>query len=197
MDENFIELAFAGLTRGVSLQNAYIIIFKEKNGKRMLPLLADEREWKNMQQALAPQKNTAEKRLLVKMGLIPLYVRLLSLPGGAVTTAIRTVAGDQQMTVTAGLGEGVAWAFGWGCPIVVEESILNQRSGLQSAEGMVTMPISSMPSTLLREAMESAAARDDFELASALRDQLRILESGREDEMPEESKGEQSSPPKK
>ena len=45
----------------------------------------------------------------------------------------------------------------------------------------MAVPLNAMPAKLLKEAMDDAVTRDDFEMAKALRDELRRRE-GREEQ---------------
>lgn len=43
MYDNYTELKVESLTQGTSLRNSYILLLREMNGKRLLPILLDKK----------------------------------------------------------------------------------------------------------------------------------------------------------
>ena len=67
----------------------------------------------------------------------------------------------------------MAFALQVGVPFYVTIGDALQFVAGESSDGRVAVPIRNMPEELLQEAIGQAVAGDNFELASALRDELR------------------------
>lgn len=180
MEDELIELCPEGLTRGVSLREAYLVMLREKNGTRSIPTLVSRQEYLLVLEALERHSFPATRlatRMLWRLGgriegVHIHYSRTLQ-----ISALLLLKQGEEHLTLNTSVGEGIAFALENKCPILTLRSQFEQQSSLQSAEGRVSLPIHAMPDQLLHEAMDAAVANDEFELAAALRDQIRWRET--------------------
>ena len=180
MEDELIELVPEGLTRGVSLREAYLVMLREKNGVRTIPTLVSRQEYALVLDALERREYPATRlatRLLWRLGGRVDGVHIHYSRTRQISALLLLKQGEEHITLNISVGEGIAFALENKCPILTLRSQFEQQSSLQSAEGQVSLPINAMPDNLLREAMEAAVANDEFELAAALRDQMRWREA--------------------
>ena len=99
---------------------------------------------------------------------------LAVLPADAETENAADATSDvEPQYISCPFVEGVAFALQVGVPFYVTIGDALQFVAGESSDGRVAVPIRNMPEELLQEAIGQAVAGDNFELASALRDELR------------------------
>ena len=179
MTENFIELMPEALTKGVSLPGAYLLIMREKEGKRHLPLLLDTKEYEIMRQAIV-EKEFTTTRLMTKLAMtfdISLqHVMIRYARTGkffASLFLIQEEGGIREKILNVDIASGLAAAIEVGCPIYIYIEEFESLYSRQDGEGKVAIPLSSMGKDLLAEALKQAVEAENFELASQLRDEMK------------------------
>jgi hypothetical protein len=185
MEDSLIELIPEGITQGVSLKEAFIVILREKDGKHSVPVLVSRNEYALVAQAFSSKRalsNRLPARILRKFGIRAEAVHLVYSRSMKVSALLTLQRGDEHSSLALGVGEGIAFALENHCPLYALRSQFEAQRSLQSVEGQFSLPIASMPSDLLREALRAAVARDEFELAAALRDQLAAKEKTEQEE---------------
>lgn len=176
MEDELIELVPEGLTRGVSLREAYLVMLREKNGKRSIPTLVSRQEYALVLDALERREFPATRlatRLIWRLGGRVDGVHIHYSRTQQISALLLLKQGNEHITLNISVGEGIAFAIENKCPLLTLRSHFEAQNSLQSADGQVSLPINAMPDNLLLEAMETAVANDEFELAAALRDQMR------------------------
>ena len=58
MYENYTELLIEGLTRGKELQEAYILVLRDRNGENFMPILLSAHEYEMIASALNQQDSS-------------------------------------------------------------------------------------------------------------------------------------------
>ncbi len=80
MYDNYIELMIEGMTRGRELQDAFILVLREKEGKRFLPILIPHNGYDMIANALKHKDFTCSKlmnKLAGRVGMTMIGVRLM------------------------------------------------------------------------------------------------------------------------
>lgn len=179
MTENFIELVPEALTQGVSLPGAYLLIMREKEGKRHLPLLLDAKGYEIMRQAIA-EKEFPTTRLMSKLAMtfdISLqHVLIRYARTGKFFASLflmQEEGGIRERILNVEIANGLAAAIEKGCPIFIFSEEFERLYSRQDGEGKVAIPLSSMGKDLLAEALRQAVETENFELASQLRDEMK------------------------
>ncbi len=84
----------------------------------------------------------------------------------------------QLVNVDARTSDAIAVALHRGCPIYIDEELLNTQCMRDEGGGAYSMPITIMDTSVLRSVLQTAIEREDYELAAHLRDVIREREEG-------------------
>ena len=180
MEEEYVELVPEGLTRGVSLQEAYFLMLREKEGKRFLPSLLEKEEYDQLMSALHRKQYQTTRlmsRLAHRFGITIEAVHVFYPPHGNLNA---TLVFSNQMTterIACNVADGITAALENHCPILMKRDMFEEQINRQKGEGQVSMPITAMNKKLLEEAMHAAVEEENFELASVLRDEIKMREA--------------------
>ena len=79
---------------------------------------------------------------------------------------------DEFREIEARTSDAVALALTVGCPICIPDELLENQYMREQKNGMVSLPINAVDMTVLQEALQSAIATENYELASQLRDEI-------------------------
>lgn len=176
LGENYIELEAVGLTQGVSLQEAYILVLKEAGGERHMPALVGKKDFLRLQRAMTKGEfpTTGLMSRLAKAFGISLDHVLLLTPHDGRSPALLTFEQDKgYQTLETDVATAVMAAMENHCPIYTYRALFERQYGSQTKDGQVAIPISVMSRQLLEEALQAAVKEENFELASLLRDELK------------------------
>ena len=180
MEEEYVELVPEGLTRGVTLQEAYFLMLREKEGNRFLPSLLEKEEYERLLLALHHKQYQATRlmsRLAHRFGIVLEAVHVFYPPHGNLNA---TLVFNNLMTtekMACNVADGITAALENRCPILMKRSMFEEQINRQKGEGQVSMPITAMNKKLLEEALRAAVEEENFELASVLRDEIKLRET--------------------
>ena len=79
---------------------------------------------------------------------------------------------NEVVSITVSAADAAVAALETKSSIWIERSRLDMQSKVKHAEGQMALSLYAMNNDLLQEALESAVAEENFELASVLRDEL-------------------------
>ena len=171
--DNYIRLRLEGVTRGVSLRDAYIAALRSVERDESVPLLIDEKSYALVCRALR-EKDYACSHLMLALAAqagLPLAGVRVACPNDITMSAFVDFGTDGNITsVPAPVGEALVTALEGRCGIYVET---HDYHGQKPSANNMALPLRAMSDKLLNEAIEGAVKADDFELASVLRDELR------------------------
>lgn len=177
----FIELEIAGLTQGTSLHEAYILILKEKAGKRLMPLLIEHTDFLRLKLAMTRRK-FPDLGLMLQLASsyrIQLEKVILRAPKNGETPAslFFTNPLQEEQVIQTDATSGILVAMKSECPLLTYRSLFEHQIGQQKSEDQIAVPITIMSKQLLNEALQAAVLEENFELASQLRDELKEREN--------------------
>ncbi len=170
------QMTFEGLTRGIELRNAFILLLREQGGGRILPVLISEQEFQAVLQAMKKNDYTCSRlmnRLAHRLGMPMKGIRVTLPANGQVNALIDFDRAGELVSIQAPVGEAVVAALEAKVDIWVPADELAQRFQTTEDKGAMRVPIKSMSDELLKAALQSAVEEDNFELATVLRDELR------------------------
>lgn len=180
MQDEYVELIPEGLTRGVSLQEAYFLMLREKDGKRFLPSLLGRDEYEQILLAMQSRQYPRTRlmgRLAHRFGIRMESVHIFYPPKGGLSATMVFCNGETTEKMACNIAEGIVAALEQQRPILMKRTVFEEQMSRQKGEGQVSLPITAMNDRLLGEALKAAVAEENFELASLLRDELRRRES--------------------
>ena len=168
-----IPLTVKGLAGNTSLGSARILVLQEAAGERLFPVLLGEEEYDVLESAMLRLAKTAGYRLE--------SVKLLGARDGKqLTELLFANEAHDSLAMSADIGNGIAAALQAGCRIYMPRKTFEEQYRLTNSPETMAVPLNAMPAKLLKEAMDDAVKRDDFEMAKALRDELRRREGNGE-----------------
>lgn len=182
MYADYIRLTIDGITRGTSLHDACILLFRENNGRRILPVMITPEEYAQLQAALEGKRYTCSHlmlRLANRAGMPMLGVRLLHPDGGRTLSLIDFDREGELISFTAPIGQATIAALEAKCPVVIQREAFERQGKMPNNEGTMALPIKGMTDALLEEAMKTAVENDNFELATIIRDELKSRDAQR------------------
>lgn len=179
-----IPLLVKGLAGNTSLGSARILVLQEAAGERLFPALLNEEEYDVLEDAMVRQSYpTVEMmlRLAKTAGYKLESVKLLGARDGKQLTEMLFVnEAHDSISMSADIGNGIAAAIQTNCRLFMPRKTFEEQYRLTNSPEAMAVPLNAMPAKLLEEAMDEAVKRDDFELAKALRDELRRREGKEE-----------------
>ncbi len=166
-----------GLTRGTSL-DAYMAILKpnDEDLDVLFPILLTERGYKVVHLALTVREFTTTRlmvELAAHMGLEITGVRFQRPSDGTVKALVDFSNENHHTSLPVFAPDALVIALEELVPIyVLREAVEMQMRHPQPADS-VALPLAGMSEELIQQALDDAVGRDEFELASVLRDELR------------------------
>ena len=162
-----------GLTKNTTLHGACMIIFKLLDEERHLPFFIDRKAYALLEAVMSDDENTQlalSQTILEGLGYKLAYVCISQSEAAVSETHLAVLPADAETENAADATSDVEPQY-ISCPFV--EGVAFAFVAGESSDGRVAVPIRNMPEELLQEAIGQAVAGDNFELASALRDELR------------------------
>lgn len=158
-----------------------MLLLKEKDGSRMLPILMSQRRATTL--ALRDQLpfptpiplSVADVswQLLRKFGVKLTKVELTTIKDGTFLSRIVGERDGEEQSLDFCLAQdGLVMAVTARCPIFVEEELLAAQYMKQTGQNSFALSISILTRQMLEDALQSAVEHENYEAASQLRDEL-------------------------
>ena len=188
MEPDFITITPIGLTRGVSISDVYILMLKPQTEPRIFPVLISKQDNATILRAMQLHEYPTTKlfsRLLHTYDIALTGVWLRFPHRGNACACLLLNRDDDQQKLTTDVGNGVALSLAENAPLLVTTEDYEALIRQQRREGEVALPLTAMSRDLLQEALDAAVSKENFELASALRDEIKLRDSEGETGLPE------------
>lgn len=177
-----IELVPEALTQSTSLNKARLIIFRDKDSGRHLPLLISDENFELIFRAFV-KNDYSSMKLFSKMARA-FSIQLAGVflvrdeDNGEVYAMLALVERHSDNTLITrelrvSLAEGFTAALMMGASFFITRHDFDHLYNREMDGGRVAIPVAAMPRDLLQEALNQAVEGDNFELASVLRDEIR------------------------
>jgi bifunctional DNase/RNase len=173
-----VELKVAGLSRGVSDTDMFILLLREAGSKRMLPLLLCEEEMQTLSMVMNPTTRgripltECVKHMTDVFGIIVEEVEISSVLDGRYTALMTCCQNGLREHVRVTAVDAVVMALVYRCPIYIRATLLERQVPYQQGKDSVVLPIDTLTVELLEEALQRAVKNENYKLASRLRDEL-------------------------
>ena len=175
MYDNYTELIADGLTRGVTLRDAYILVLREPSRNAIFPVLISETDFHTLKDAMTKGDFTASRLMTAlarKMEIIVLGVRLLPPQSGRTQALIDFERYGELLTLETDIAAAVVAAMENHVSIWIKDEQFSRQTQMPHDEGAMALPIGGMNDMLLTDVMQAAVEQDNFELAQMIRDEL-------------------------
>ncbi len=175
-----IHLTPVGLTKSTTLHHAFLLILREKDGERLLPVILNADEYRRLEAALS-KDDTSEtylaRRFNKQYGITVEAVILTRGTHDQFRALCISTQNEERKILELDTATGIITAIGLKAPLMIVTKTFNELYDKQPEEGRVAIPVTAMTDDLLTEALELAVAEENYELASKLRDELRNREA--------------------
>lgn len=183
---NKIRLDVIGLTFSHSQSGAYALILGDKNTGLKLPIIIGSIEAQSIAMALENQRSRRPlthdlfKAFAENYGIKVKEVVVSSFKEGIFTSNLVCDKGGDISVFDARTSDSVALAVRFGCPIYTTEEVMNEAGLMMDdlVESDVDINDNEEHSVEeLKEMMAKAVEEEDYELASMLRDEIKMKEN--------------------
>jgi uncharacterized protein len=190
-----IRLNILGLSVSQSQSGAYALVLSEENGDRRIPIIIGPIEAQSIAiqlEGLKPPRPLTHdlfKKVALSFDIFITEVVIYKLEEGIFYSELVCMCEDKRVTVDSRTSDAVALALRFNCPIYTTEDILdragiviefesehNQEEGSQSLvdeEGKGKQEYEKYTSAELNEMLDNAIQSEDYEKASAIRDEIK------------------------
>ena len=180
--KNKVELKVQDLLQRASNDKFYIALLREKEGARSLPILVGLLEAQAI--AMYLREISSERPMLHDLlaGMADAFainiceVYIYKVKSGVFYSHLVCEQYGREVNVDARTSDAIAIALHCGCPICIDEGLLNTQCMRDEGGGAYSMPITVMNTDVLRGVLQSAIEREDYELAAHLRDVIKERE---------------------
>jgi len=191
---NKIKLNILGLSVSQSQSGAYALVLAEESGERRIPIIIGPIEAQSIAiqlEGLKPPRPLTHdlfKYMASSFDILILEVIIYKLEEGIFYSELVCLREDKQVTIDSRTSDAVALALRFDCPIYTTEDIL-ERAGIviefenEHGQEEWSQPIIDEPirgkhefekytSTELNQMLDNAIQNEDYEKASAIRDEI-------------------------
>lgn len=173
-----IEMEVGEILNRLPADFALVTLLREKGGTRCLPVLVGPLEAQAIAVSLYHHK-------MPRPGIYDLYLKTLkSFDGTLVEVDIFKIRGgifyshlfiekDGNVTyVDSRASDAIALAVRSNVPIFIDEELLERNCVRLESNGAYSLPIATASTKVLKEAMAQAVAKENYEFAARLRDEI-------------------------
>ena len=171
------EFKVATISKGLGLNNLYIIVLKEKGGRQLFPLLINA-EQKITFFALINNTSFSSLSLLKTIqniffdsGLILEECTLCELVSEGYNARLLLNRDGVMIETKTDAVTGMLFALYFRSPIYIEDQLLEGLTDEGNGE-LFSIPIKTLSNELLKEALDDAVQNEQYDIASILRDEI-------------------------
>ena len=182
MSEAVKELRVQTVSKCTKDGAAYMAILRERDGKRILPVLMERSEAFQLLMKMKGMKDLSlpstmadiMKAAFLQCGMDVEEVRIANVEAGV--TYCHLLYRDENvfhMVRYCKAADCLILAYTFDCPITISETLLEKQYMREVGDGLYSMPVNSVNIEALQEALKRAVEEENYELASQLRDEIR------------------------
>ena len=173
-----IELTVQEVSKGLSYKDVYVLLLREVNGERRMPMMVGAEEAKMVVSKIRPNQVPLNGlpdlfcRLTNLYDIILEEVLIYKVDNGAFRAFLFLYRDGLTERIEGRASDAVVLALTYGRPIYISKNLFDRQYMREMGGGAVSLPINSLNVALLREALDNAIREENYELASQLRDEL-------------------------
>lgn len=179
-----VELKVQEISNSLAQSHAYALLLGEIDGDRKLPVIIGPAEAQSiafvMKGYIPPRPFTHDLfvSLAESFDIQLTEVFIYKAHDGIFFSYLYFQQAGETHYIDARTSDAIALALRFECPIYTLESILESES-IQIEEGAsISVPITAVKMSLLKEALDKAVKDENYELASQIRDEINRRENG-------------------
>ena len=180
-----LQLEINGIAHSNDEQNS-LVLLKEKNGQRMFPVMTSRRRAMlllaraGLHATLPAPPSVADicKQMMSHFDVNIRYVRLTTIHDGkCFCSVVGEHGGEDHVVNYCQASDGLIIAVTFNCPIVIDDALMDLQYMRSVGDSGFSMNINTLSRNMLSDALQHAIDIEDYETASALRDELRRREN--------------------
>lgn len=186
-----IELKVYEVSKGVSFKEMFILILREVNGTRKLPMLLSRFEaagivncFRGKMECFGSEPTNENvpltdtiKRLAEAFDIIVEEVLISGLEHGVYQTMVSFRQNGILEQIATPAADGILLAMQFRCPIYITSDFFDRQTLTQPGSHGVALPINSLDVDLLKDALEGAIEKENYEMAEVIRNEIKRRES--------------------
>lgn len=181
MKETVKELVVQTVSKCTADGADYMAVLREKDGKRILPVLMERSDaflllmrMKGVKSDALPSSMADIMRAaFVQCSMTIEEVRIAAVEGGVTYChVLYSQEGAFHMIRYCKASDCLILAYTFGCSVTISEALLERQYMREVGDGMYSIPVNSVNIEALKEALQRAVEEENYELASQLRDEI-------------------------
>jgi len=157
-------------------------VLRETDGERILPVLmerdAAQQLLLQIQSVVRPSLSLSlpgiMRQIFQSCRIRMCEVRICGVQGGVTFCHLLFEQDHVERVVrNCRASDGLQLACAFGCPVRIDEELLERQHMRQAGESSYSIPVNSVTTEALKGALQQAIKEENYELASQLRDELR------------------------
>ena len=177
--ENLVELKIHDMSSTLYPADAYALVLEEVEGGRKLPIIIGRQEAQAIKvmmvryQPPRPLTHDLFPALTMQLGASLKQIVIYKAKDGVFYSYLYFVKEGEEIKIDARTSDAVALAMRYNCPMYTTKDIMDIEHLHDMGEGKFSVPIPSVSLEMLEEALQAAIEKEEYELASQLRDEIR------------------------
>ena len=177
--ENLVELKIHDMSTTLYPADAYALVLEEVDGGRKLPVIIGQQEAQAIKvmmmkyQPPRPLTHDLFPTLTMHLGATLKQIVIYKAKDGVFYSYLYFDKEGEEIKIDARTSDAVALALRYKCPMYTTKDIMDIEHLHDMGEGKFSVPITSVSMQMLEEALQSAIDKEEYELASQLRDEIR------------------------
>ena len=177
--ENLVELKIHDMSSTLYPADAYALVLEEVEGGRKLPIIIGRQEAQAIKvmmvryQPPRPLTHDLFPALTMQLGTTLKQIVIYKAKDGVFYSYLYFDKEGEEIKIDARTSDAVALAMRYNCPMYTTKDIMDIEHLHDMGEGKFSVPITSVSLEMLEEALQAAIEKEEYELASQLRDEIR------------------------
>jgi bifunctional DNase/RNase len=174
-----VELEVKEILNRLSSEMFFILLLKEKDGNRSIPILVGLLEAQAIAIKLRDLKvprPTIYDLFLNTSKMFDAFLKevlIYKIEGGLFYSYLTFDKDGGEIQVDSRTSDAVALAMRAGVPIHIHEDLLEKHASRDEGGGAYSMPITTASLEILREALSKSIEAENYELAAQIRDEIK------------------------
>lgn len=180
---NEVELKVLHISSTINPIHAYALVLEEVDGaQRKLPVIIGETEAQGIKASMRsgkfprPMTHDLFPALTKMLGVTLSKVEIYKIKDGIYYSYLYFEKDGEVYQIDSRTSDAVSLALCYSRPIYISEELLEKEHLRELGKGAFSVPVNSINVEMLRDALNKAVEKENYELASRLRDEIKRRE---------------------